>query len=269
MEQDPTLTKESFAEDFQTEKDLQEEMGGAGVFVTDLKKRYLLADDDWKYDEVPEFMDGYNVADFVDTDIMAKLEQLEKEEALELAAEGLTDTDNILADWKQTEESLQEVHAAINFVQRQNADRKKGCRMGHGGTERKIVKDISEITEELKKLGKDVNEASLRGRSKNRKRGREESAARSLSRSGMDMESTRSASKIRGHSIHTSRSKSRVAQSIARPEDQMTAEVKRRKLMKSVSGVSAKRGDSDRHVPDLKPKHLFCGKRGMGKTDRR
>ena len=35
------------------------------------------------------------------------------------------------------------------------------------------------------------------------------------------------------------------------------------------SGKMARRGEGDRHVPDLKPKHLFSGKRGKGKTDRR
>lgn len=28
-------------------------------------------------------------------------------------------------------------------------------------------------------------------------------------------------------------------------------------------------GEADRHVYDLKPKHLYSGKRGAGKTDRR
>ncbi|VDK65130.1 unnamed protein product [Cylicostephanus goldi] len=31
----------------------------------------------------------------------------------------------------------------------------------------------------------------------------------------------------------------------------------------------ARKGEADRHVYDLKPKHLFSGKRKMGKTDRR
>ena len=31
----------------------------------------------------------------------------------------------------------------------------------------------------------------------------------------------------------------------------------------------ARKGEADRHVFDLKPKHLFSGKRKMGKTDRR
>uniref|UniRef100_A0A914H588 Uncharacterized protein n=1 Tax=Globodera rostochiensis TaxID=31243 RepID=A0A914H588_GLORO len=31
----------------------------------------------------------------------------------------------------------------------------------------------------------------------------------------------------------------------------------------------ARKGEADRHVFDLKPKHLFSGKRSSGKTDRR
>ena len=29
------------------------------------------------------------------------------------------------------------------------------------------------------------------------------------------------------------------------------------------------KGEADRFIGDLKPKHLFSGKRGVGKTDRR
>jgi nucleolar GTP-binding protein len=63
-----------------TEKDLEVENGGAGVYNVDLKKRYMLADDDWKYDVIPEFLDGHNVADFIDPEIEEKLEALEREE---------------------------------------------------------------------------------------------------------------------------------------------------------------------------------------------
>lgn len=34
-------------------------------------------------------------------------------------------------------------------------------------------------------------------------------------------------------------------------------------------GKAAKKGEADRHIPDLKPKHLFSGKRPRGTTDRR
>lgn len=33
--------------------------------------------------------------------------------------------------------------------------------------------------------------------------------------------------------------------------------------------IKSKKGEGDRHIPDLKPKHLFAGKRSTGKTDRR
>merc|ERR1719399_294149 len=50
----------------------------------------MLKNPDWKYDAVPEIMDGRNVADFVDPDIEQKLLELEKEEELLLAASKLT-----------------------------------------------------------------------------------------------------------------------------------------------------------------------------------
>lgn len=34
-------------------------------------------------------------------------------------------------------------------------------------------------------------------------------------------------------------------------------------------GRMARKGEGDRHIPDLKPKHLFSGKRPRGSTDRR
>jgi nucleolar GTP-binding protein len=59
-----------------TEKDLMIENGGAGVYSMDMKKDYLLADDTWKYDAVPEIRDGKNVGDFIDPDILTKLDAL-------------------------------------------------------------------------------------------------------------------------------------------------------------------------------------------------
>jgi len=63
-----------------TEKDEQEAHGGAGVYRADLCKSYLLADDDWRHDIVPEIFDGKNILDFVDPDIEQRLAELEAEE---------------------------------------------------------------------------------------------------------------------------------------------------------------------------------------------
>ena len=51
---------------------------------------------------------------------------------------------------------------------------------------------------------------------------------------------------------------------------QMAKKVRKiaRKAQKPMN-MEARKGEADRRVLDLKPKHLFSGKRGMGKTDRR
>ena len=48
----------------------------------DFNKRFMLANPEEKYDVIPEHWQGHNIADFVDPDIMAKLEELEREEEL-------------------------------------------------------------------------------------------------------------------------------------------------------------------------------------------
>ena len=52
----------------------------------------MLANDDWKQDIIPEIMDGKNVADFIDPDILDKLEALEREEE-KLQAEGFYESE--------------------------------------------------------------------------------------------------------------------------------------------------------------------------------
>ena len=50
---------------------------------------------EWKYDHMPEIMDGKNVSDFIDPDIMDRLEALEHSED-ELEAEGYYEDDQVL-----------------------------------------------------------------------------------------------------------------------------------------------------------------------------
>lgn len=66
------------------EKDLVEEMGDN--YLLDLKKHYLLASSDEKYDDIPEIFEGKNIADYIDPDIMERLEELEREEEMREAA---------------------------------------------------------------------------------------------------------------------------------------------------------------------------------------
>ena len=63
-----------------TFKEVIEANGGTGIFYFPLREEFKLENPDWKYDIWPEFMDGKNVFDFVDKDILKKVEALEKEE---------------------------------------------------------------------------------------------------------------------------------------------------------------------------------------------
>jgi len=75
-----------------TEKDIELEQGGPGIYNIDLRKNYFLNNPDWKYDIVPEFMDGVNVSDWIDPEINDRVRELEKEE------------DQLLAEYYATKE---------------------------------------------------------------------------------------------------------------------------------------------------------------------
>jgi nucleolar GTP-binding protein len=95
------------------EKDDEQDFMGKGIFTQDLRsescsrerlsiwllmnrafiENWLLEDPEWKYDIQPEILDGKNVADFIDADIMEKLEALEREEE-RLEAEGFYKEDD-------------------------------------------------------------------------------------------------------------------------------------------------------------------------------
>ena len=59
------------------------------MYSADLRKGYQLKSDEWKYDILPEIIDGHNVLDFVDADIEARLAALEREEDALAAAAAL------------------------------------------------------------------------------------------------------------------------------------------------------------------------------------
>lgn len=248
-----------------TEKDLQEEMGGAGVWFSDDRKNFFLDVADWKYDIAPELMDGRNVSDFIDEDIMARLEELEKEEDLLLAAEGLKDTNEVLEKWKVTQSQLDDVHSRINQKKTENRVRVARNRMGQGGTDRRAMKKLTDVVEALENRGVDVNESSLRARSKGRKRLRDNDT--SIARDGSLISAKKHILRATGDRSKA-RSKSRLELGLSKPEDRATGEFKKRKITRRLS-KHGKKGEADHWIPDWKPKHLHSGKRKIGKTDRR
>ena len=87
-------------------KEIIEANGGTGIYYFPLREEFKLENPDWKYDIWPEFMDGKNVFDFVDKDILKKVEALEKEEE-EIAQRGdmgLDDDENNMDDGEESSE---------------------------------------------------------------------------------------------------------------------------------------------------------------------
>ena len=129
------------------------------------------------------------------------------------------------------------------------------------------------MKDELGKMGLDPSAAITRARSQSRGRELRKKRARSQSAA---ME-TRAQPEVRIRSSK-SRSMSRGrALSLAEPEAGKGIKdvVQRNKAIKMNDRAQrrfqkmARKGEGDRHIPDLKPKHLFSGKRGKGTADRR
>lgn len=260
---DATMGDEDEKEEM-LEKHRMEELGGAGVYSVDTWKRAILEDPSWKYDVVPEIMDGHNVYDFVDPDIEKKLAELEKEEALLLQDASYRDDDDYLQEFSKTQGHLDELHSRMR---QKRLMQRLGKNTNHAPTMRRGRKDAKDVETKLAAKGFDGTKVA-RDRSTSRpssvvaKRKREASVDSEAAGSAAG---SRAASSMRGVSQARSISMSKGLKSV---EQFFDVEKKRRKKMKMTNKKGMK-GEGDHWVPDLKPKHLFSGKRGIGKTDRR
>ncbi|XVF69640.1 hypothetical protein PTKIN_Ptkin11bG0098100 [Pterospermum kingtungense] len=219
-----------------TQKDLENENGGAGVYSANLRKKYILANDEWKEDILPEILDGHNVYDFMDPDILPRLEELEENEGLRRAVEEDIEFE---MDGNELSPEEQEAQAAI---------RKKKKRMGR----------------QLSNMGLDPSLARSRGQK--RERSLDDDGGEAIDMDVVD----RPNKKLRSLSMARSRSGSRPPSEVVPGEGlkDSAQKVKAHKLSrKSVKKRNkyACCGEADRVIPTLKPKHLFSGKRSIGK----
>lgn len=63
-------------------RDEEDELGDD--YTVDLKRHYVTIPEEERYDVIPEFLEGHNIADYIDLDIFEKLEELERDEGLRL-----------------------------------------------------------------------------------------------------------------------------------------------------------------------------------------
>ncbi|XP_027099932.2 nucleolar GTP-binding protein 1-like [Coffea eugenioides] len=256
------------------ERDLEDENGGAGVYSASLRKHHILANDEWKEDIMPEIMDGHNVYDFIDPDILQRLEELEREEGIRQEQEADDDFEMDGAELTAEEqEALAEIRKKKSFLIQQHR-MKKSTAESRPIVPRKFDKERQFTSErmgrQLSSLGLDPSLAINRARSKSRGRKRERSPERG--EDAMDVDNDQPSKKLRLRS--RSRSRSRPPNEVAPGEGfkdsaQKVKAVKLAKKSVKKRNKDARRGEADRVIPSLKPKHLFSGKRSIGKTQRR
>lgn len=118
-----------------TERDRMWNGGGPGVYSADLTREYkgMLRDDAWTNDIVPEIMDGKNVADFVDPDVVEKLAQLEDDDAA---------ADDALAEAElfEAQNSLSPAEAAlVNAVREKRRANRLKSQLNKNASKRNIL----------------------------------------------------------------------------------------------------------------------------------
>jgi len=283
-----------------TEKHLENMGGGSGVYAPDYKKRYLLKNEDWKYDIVPEIIDGKNIADYVDPEIEKRLEELEAEEDERLREEGgfeggVNYADEEYAVESDEENDFQKIMDKKSIIIQKNKMNKNANHPKLTRKDRAI--DLNGILGELKDRGV-PEEALEKARSSSMARttsvGRTHKIASSSvgprARSESKMERNRSASEKRaaaeydtididstalGKRTRTLTPHNPLTDKIGRfaglkdPKKQVSAIKLGLKKRKTAQASNGKKGEYDHVIHDLKPKHLFSGKTTIGKKDRR
>jgi len=235
-----------------TERDLEVELGDD--YSLDLKKNYDLPED-FKYDVIPEFWGNKNIADYIDPDIMAKLEELEREEELRIET-GVYDEKD-----EEDDEETKEIHVLANKIREKKKIISIESKMGRNGgkpvlprASRKRDRSASRLREEFENLGVDMTGTE----------GAHFTRSTSKSRAPVKKARADSEGRVRSSSRVTPRDQSGVR------NKEMVSKAK--KLMKTDQrkrNQFGKAGEADRYIGTKMPQHLFSGKRGIGKTDRR
>jgi len=237
----------------------------------DDKALYFCKDGE-KYDIIPEIINGKNIADYIDPEIMEKLEALEKEEEMREAA-GFYDSDS--EELNSEEEVIQKQAKEIRVkksIRKQESHLKKAR-----GQSNPVLPRQNNI--QVDKFNKTMGT----GQPDSWKRKRAAAMSDSDDDEGMDVDKPkRSRSQVKKvikkkrMDESQARSASKAYRSTTVPRDQSikdpeTAEKAKKiaKLGQRKMNYFGKAGESDRKITTKMPKHLFAGKRGAGKTQRR
>ncbi|EEB09718.1 GTP binding protein Nog1 [Schizosaccharomyces japonicus yFS275] len=241
-------------------RDIEELNGGAGVYSVNLREKYLLANEEWKNDNVPEIMDGKNVADFVDPEIEAKLLALDEEEE-RLEREGYYNSDEEMENEEEEvlldkAQKIREKNKLLMLAARHKKIKNRPVLPRTAG-----LRTLDELQSSLNEAGLPTESIEERARSKLR------DATAGVARSGADVLLSE-APEIRAKSM-AARSQSNRREDGIKAESARSHAERVARLKQQHRNRMARASESDRHIMDSRPKHLLSGKRGIGKTTRR
>lgn len=240
-------------------RDIEAENGGAGVYQPDYKDAYLLEDDEWKHDIMPEILDGKNVYDFLDPEISAKLAALEAEEE-RLEKEGFYESEEEIED--EEEEEIKEKAAWIRNRQqmiKNKARTNKSLKNRAQIPIKKVRRTVEAMESHMSDIGIDTSKLTAKAHA---------NASGPVNSSGLDTIMAENAAPSRDSArmagkLQTNRYLDGVA-TTQRSKAERLAKIEQRGRNRM-----ARAGEADRHEVASKPKHLFSGKRTIGKTQRR
>ncbi|EGZ24360.1 hypothetical protein PHYSODRAFT_359251 [Phytophthora sojae] len=267
------------------QKDKMNANGGAGVYSFNFKEHYkgMLRNDDWTQDAIPEIWNGKNIADFVDPDILKRLEALEQEEDEAMTNNAPMDEDEEMSDLDDEQQDklarIREKKAIMVAEHRQNKNK------NHATVSRKVrakLRTLTETKKELEALGVDTSHMKHAEAVVAKRKAGDESRGRKREREDMDVdmedatESSDLRVRARAKSQMRSKSKNRSASLVA-PRDQsgfgteadMAAAKRATRFTQRKAAKMGRAGEADRiSVPKL-AKWQNSGKRGQGNTHSR
>ncbi|OWR53434.1 putative Nucleolar GTP-binding protein, partial [Danaus plexippus plexippus] len=140
------------------EREIEVELGDD--YVLDLKKNYTDIPEEERYDPIPEFWEGHNIADYIDPEIFEKLAQLEKEEELREQG-GMYEAPKIEYD-----ETMREIRQLAVQIRNKKAVLKDESRLVKQSTKPVMPRNTRarEKTRSTKKLRDEMEQLALRHR---------------------------------------------------------------------------------------------------------
>ncbi|OIR58093.1 MAG: nucleolar GTP-binding protein 1 [Amphiamblys sp. WSBS2006] len=234
----------------EVERDIELKHGGAGVYSIDLKKKYLLPENE-KYDVIPEICNGKNIADFVDPLLEEKLAQIEIEEDY-LQRTGAYDIEPV-------DDETKNVRHIADMIERRRGAFMEKKKLENRGTDAAVKRKLQKIRKDPE-TERDTAEDGL-----------SEMRQRLLSKAQKTgTVSTGTQISLMGSGPVSVSGNVRDRRLLGIGSEKDLVRVNRiLKLVHRKRRMLGKKGEGDNEIPDKKPKHMFSGKMGRGKRNRR